>query len=188
MTLPEGFSINPNAADGKLACADTEAAFGTRSVSQCPEHAKVGTLTLDSAPCRGRSTARSTSASRSRATRYRLFLAASGFATHVKLAGTVRPDPRTGQVVVAFPDLPQSPLSEFDMHFFGAERGLLATPTRCGEYAVEERVRAVGRRPAEPVRDLFLQHHHRPQRDALPGHDAPLQPDGEGRDDRQHRG
>jgi hypothetical protein len=37
---------------------------------------------------------------------------------------------------VKFLDLPQSPLTEFTMHFFGSERGLLATPSQCGTYAV----------------------------------------------------
>jgi hypothetical protein len=39
-------------------------------------------------------------------------------------------------VIVTFNNLPQSPLTEFNMHFFGAERGLLATPTQCGTYPV----------------------------------------------------
>jgi len=68
--------------------------------------------------------------------RYRIFITADGFATHVKLAGSVHPDPKTGQLSVTFEDLPQSPLTQFDMHFFGSERGLLATPTKCGTYAV----------------------------------------------------
>ena len=37
MTLPEGFTINPNAADGKTACSDEEALIGTRLEAQCPE-------------------------------------------------------------------------------------------------------------------------------------------------------
>jgi hypothetical protein len=32
--------------------------------------------------------------------------------------------------------LPQFPFERFNMHFFGSERGLLATPTKCGEYPV----------------------------------------------------
>src|SRR6185312_14345757 len=68
---------------------------------------------------------------------YRIFLTADGFATHVKIAGTVQPDPVTGQIVTAFPDLPQTTFQEFDMHFFGSERGLLATPTQCGTYPVQ---------------------------------------------------
>ena len=68
--------------------------------------------------------------------RFRIILAADGFGTHVKLAGTITPDPATGQLVVSFQNLPQSPLTEFRMHFFGSERGTLATPTQCGTYAV----------------------------------------------------
>jgi hypothetical protein len=136
VTLPPGFSINSSAADGKTSCSDTQARFGTTEEAQCPEFAKVGTLSLDSwalpepipgglylgQPLPGN--------------RYRLFITADGFGTHVKLAGTVHPDPNTGQLTVTFVNLPQSPLTEFDMHFFGSERGLLATPTRCGTYAV----------------------------------------------------
>src|SRR5262249_39181469 len=58
------------------------------------------------------------------------------FGVHVKLLGTVTPDPQTGQITVSFENLPQTPFSEFNLHFFGSERGLLATPTQCGTYAV----------------------------------------------------
>jgi hypothetical protein len=137
VTLPEGFSINPNAADGKQACSDVAGAFGTRGPAVCHEHAKVGTVTLDSSALPGPIDGAIYLGEPKPGDKYRLFLTASGFATNVKLAGSVRTDPQTGQIVVEFLDLPQSPLSEFDMHFFGAERGLLATPERCGTYAVE---------------------------------------------------
>ena len=45
-------------------------------------------------PCR----VSSTSANRYPGNRYRIFLVADGFATHIKLAGTVTPDPSTGQL------------------------------------------------------------------------------------------
>ena len=54
----------------------------------------------------------------------------------MKIAGSVRPDSQTGQINVEFEDLPQAPFQEFDLHFFGSERGLLATPTQCGTYPV----------------------------------------------------
>ncbi len=137
VTLPPGFSINPNAADGKTSCSDAEASFGTTAESHCPEFAKVGTDVIDSpalpAPIPGGIYLGDPLPGH----RYRIFLTADGYATHIKLAGTVSPDPQTGQLVAAFDDLPQSPLTEFNMHFFGAERGLLATPTQCGTYAVQ---------------------------------------------------
>jgi hypothetical protein len=69
--------------------------------------------------------------------RFRIFLTADGFATHVKLKGTAELDRETGQIATKFVDLPQSPFQEFDMHFFGSERGIFSTPTRCGSFPVE---------------------------------------------------
>ena len=42
--------------------------------------------------------------------RYRIFLAANGFAIHVKLAGTVDPDPETGQLDRLLPEPAPEPL------------------------------------------------------------------------------
>jgi hypothetical protein len=134
--LPEGFSINPNAADGKMACSDAEANFGTNEEAHCPEYSKVGSLEIDSSALPGPLPGFVYLGKPLPGNRYRIFLVANGFATHVKLAGTVRADPVTGQLTITFTDLPQSPLTAFNMHFFGSERGLLATPTECGEYPV----------------------------------------------------
>jgi hypothetical protein len=40
-------------------------------------------------------------------------------------------------MVVSFENLPQTPLEGFNFHFFGSDRGLLATPTHCGSYEVK---------------------------------------------------
>lgn len=136
VTLPVGFSINPNAADGKTSCTDAAANFGTTEEAHCPEFAKIGTDVIDSpalpAPIEGGIYLGEPKPG----DRYRIVLTADGFATHVKLAGSAKLDPQTGQVVTTFDDIPQAPLSEFKLHFFGAERGLLVTPTQCGIYAV----------------------------------------------------
>ena len=69
---------------------------------------------------------------------YRLYLIADGFGVHVKLpAASVEADPITGQLTTRLEDLPQFPFNEFNLHLFGSERGLLATPDRCGTYPVE---------------------------------------------------
>ena len=69
VTLPDGFTINPNAADGKTACSDEEALIGTRLEAQCPEDSKVGTLERRTARrCRDRYRATSTSERRCPAT------------------------------------------------------------------------------------------------------------------------
>jgi hypothetical protein len=135
--LPDGFSINPNAADGKTACTDTEAGFGTENAAACPETSKVGTDVLDSSALPGPIAGAIYLGQPQPGNRYRIFLTADGFATHVKLRGSVNTDPGTGQLTVSFDDLPQSPFTEFSMHFFGSERGLLATPAQCGTYPVK---------------------------------------------------
>ena len=136
VTLPEGLSINPNAADGKTTCSDQQALIGTELEARCPELAKVGTLTLRSPALPGALPGAIYLGDPQPGNRYRLVITANGFATHVKLAGSVHADPATGRLVVAFENLPQTTFSEFDMHFFGSERGLLATPTRCGKFEV----------------------------------------------------
>ena len=137
ITLPEGFSINPNAADGKTSCSDAEARIGTREEASCPEHAKVGNLSLTSSALPGPIPGNIYLGEPRPGDRYRLILTADGYATHVKLTGSIKADPRTGQLVTSFVDLPQTPFSEFQMHFFGSERGLLATPDQCGTYPVK---------------------------------------------------
>jgi hypothetical protein len=136
VTLPEGFSLNPNAADGKTDCIDANTSIGTRNAATCPEFSKVGTLSINSSALPGPLPGAIYLGEPKPGDPYRLILAASGYGTNIKLAGSAKADPQTGQLVVAFEDLPQSPLTEFNMHFFGSERGLLATPPQCGEYPV----------------------------------------------------
>jgi hypothetical protein len=138
LALPPGFSINPNAADGKTSCSDVAANIGTGSnaAANCPEFSKIGTDTVNSSALPQPIPGSIYLGDPQPGNRYRIFLTADGFNTHIKLAGSVHPDPVTGQVITTFENLPQSPLTEFSMHFFGAERGLLATPTQCGTYPV----------------------------------------------------
>jgi hypothetical protein len=110
--------------------------FGTTEAAECPEFSKIGTDVIDSSALPAPISGGIYLGDPLPGDRYRIFLAASGFGTNVKLAGTVKPDPQTGQLVTEFTNLPQSPLTEFNLHFFGAERGVLATPTQCGTYAV----------------------------------------------------
>jgi hypothetical protein len=135
-TLPEGFSINPNAADGKRSCSDAETAIGTRHGATCPEFSKIGTAVLDSSALPEPILGAIYLGDPKPGNRYRMILTANGFGTHIKLAGSIQPDPQTGQVTVDFEELPQTPLTEFSMHLFGSERGLLATPTQCGSFPV----------------------------------------------------
>ena len=137
VTLPEGFSLATNAANGKVACADSELSFDTEDAAHCPEFAKIGTSTIDSSALPGPISGSIYLGQPLPGQTYRAFVTADGFATHVKLKGSVGLDPRTGQVVATFAELPQSPIQEVDLHFFGSERGIFATPRKCGSYPVK---------------------------------------------------
>lgn len=136
VTMPEGFSINPNAADGKVACTDAQARLGTREQEQCPEFSKVGTVVLDSSALPAPIPGYIYLGEPKPGDTYRLLLTAFGYGTAIKVPGSVKPDPATGQLTVFFDQLPEAPFQAFEMHFFGAERGLLATPPKCGTFAV----------------------------------------------------
>ena len=100
--------------------------------------------------------------------RYRLILAANGFNVHVKLAGSAHTDPQTGRLVVSFQNLPQTPFSDFNLHFFGSERGLLATPEQCGTYAVTSTFTPMGLGAVRTDLDPVLHPRQRPRRRSLP--------------------
>jgi hypothetical protein len=134
--MPEGFSINPNAADGKDVCSDAEARLGTREPAQCPEFSKVGTVVLDSSALPAPIPGYIYLGEPKPGDPYRLLLTAFGYGTAIKIPGSVQPDPQTGRLTVAFDNLPEAPFQLFEMHFFGAERGLLATPPMCGTFGV----------------------------------------------------
>jgi hypothetical protein len=137
--LPVGFSINTGAADGKVACSDEQAMIGTELAAECPEHSKIGTTELRSSALPGPILGYIYLGTPLPGDRWRIIVTASGFATNVKLLGSARVNPSTGQVVTVFEDLPQTPFQEFNLHFFGSERGLFATPTQCGTYPVNAR-------------------------------------------------
>jgi hypothetical protein len=176
MTLPPGFSINPNAANGKTSCSDVQAGFGTIEPAQCPEFAKVGTDELESSALPGPIPGAIYLGEPKPGDRYRMILTAGGFGTFVKIAGSVHADPQTGQLVVSFQDLPQAPFQEFDLHFFGSERGLLATPTQCGAYSVHTTFTPWDAEISEQSSTQFFVLDSGPGGSPCPGPLRPLQP------------
>ena len=174
--LPPGFSINPGAADGKSACTDAEARLGTPEEADCPETSTVGTVSLDSsalpAPIPGFVYLLQPKAG----DRYRILLSANGFATHIKLVGSVVPDPGTGQLTTSFSNLPQSPFTDFNIHLFGSERGLLATPTQCGKYSVQSTFTPWDAALPEQSSTQFFTLNSGPSGASCPGQSRPFTP------------
>jgi hypothetical protein len=176
MTLPKDFSLAPNGANGKVGCADDELSFDTEAESHCPEFSKVGTSTIDSSALPGPIGGNIYIGQPLPGQTYRIFVTGDGFATHVKLKGAVNLDPQTGQIVTTFSELPQSPIQEVDLHFFGSERGIFATPARCGSYPVVTRFTPWDAALEEQVSTSPIQIATGPGGSACPGSTRPFRP------------
>jgi hypothetical protein len=137
VTLPEGLTINPDAADGQTECSDAQARFDSEAPGECPDQAKIGTITLGTPALDGPLIGSIYIGEPKPGDQYRLFMILSGFGINAKLIGSVVPDPETGRLTAKFENLPQVPFDNFDIHLFASDRGLMATPTRCSIYAVQ---------------------------------------------------
>jgi hypothetical protein len=124
-------------ADGQAACPDASANFGTEGPAECPDGAKIGTFAIGSPTLNGPLTGSVYIGEPQPGDQYRLFLIASGFGMNVKLIGSIRPDPLTGQLHAYFENLPQAPFESFQLHLFAGERALMATPTACTAYGIQ---------------------------------------------------
>ena len=176
MTLPEGLTINPDAADGQTACTDAEANFGTDGAGQLPGQ-------LEDRDRRSRHAGARRAADRlalhrrtaARATSTGCSWSSTASASTRKLVADVHPDPQTGQLTVSVDDLPQVPFEEFDLHLFASDRGLMATPTQCTLYtpkSISSPGTTARRRRLDPVRQRSPGPNGRP----CPGQVRPFHP------------
>jgi hypothetical protein len=136
LVLPEGLSVNPDAADGQTSCPDALANFGSEGPANCPDSSKIGIFDIRTVALDGPLTGSIYIGEPQPGNQYRLFMVASGFGINAKLVAEVDPDPQTGRLTISVDDLPQVPFEEFNLHLFASQRGLVATPTHCTIYQV----------------------------------------------------
>lgn len=135
--LPEGLTINPDAADGQDSCSDVLAGFGSLEPGRCPDNSKIGTVEVLTPALEGPLLGSLYIGQPLPGNQYRAFMIFDGFGLHAKLFGSFLPDPSTGQLTFALEDLPQVPFEEVNLHLFASDRGLLATPVHCGFYTAD---------------------------------------------------
>ncbi|MDX6635457.1 MAG: hypothetical protein QOF06_1660 [Solirubrobacterales bacterium] len=144
LALPEGVSVNPASADGLEACSDGQLRLGLEGPSDCPDAAKLGSIELNTPlldhPIGGSVFLR-TQASKDPASgeMYRLAieLRSDDDGVDVKLPGSLKADPGTGQLTTTFSGLPQLPFESMQLHLKAGPRAPLTTPQACGTYAAE---------------------------------------------------
>jgi uncharacterized repeat protein (TIGR01451 family) len=139
VALPAGVALNPAGADGLLSCSLEEIALQSHSFPTCPEASKVGTVEIETPLLPNRLEGAAYLASQSQnpfGSLIALYLVARDPVSGVlvKLAGEVKPDPVTGQLVSTFLNTPQLPFEDLRLHFFGGSRAPLGTPALCGAY------------------------------------------------------
>jgi hypothetical protein len=163
VTLPEGVTLNPAAADGLQACSEGQVGLqpgrgpqeellftATLPEAFCPDASKVGTVKIVSPllppgqPLEGSIYLATPAPNEEQGNNpfnstVAMYIVArdpiSG--TLVKLPGRVTLDQQTGRISSTFEDTPQLAFEDAEIHFFGGERAPLATPAHCGTYTTE---------------------------------------------------
>jgi hypothetical protein len=148
VTLPAGVAVNPSAADGLEACSEEQFGLHTAAEVACPNASKLGqvevTTPLLTHPLTGgvflaQQGNLSGNGSNPFGSLLALYLQLKDpySGVLVKLAGEVKPDPITGQLVTTFLNNPQVPFDSLKLSFFGGPRAALVNPPLCGNYTTE---------------------------------------------------
>ncbi len=158
VTLPEGMSLSPSAADGLAACSSAQIGMGSNDKPSCPDASKIGTVEVDTPllddPLEGSVFVAAQNDNPSHSV-LGIYVVAEGPGVVIKLGGHVQSDPVTGQLTTTFTDNPQLPFSDFKLDFFGGPRAALATPESCGSFTTTSALSPWSGNPAKTPSDSF---------------------------------
>jgi hypothetical protein len=144
VTLPEGLTLNPSAAQGLEACAQSQLrkgqlqANGEAVPSECPAGSRIGSVNIETDLPPGSLAGnvylgKPNGASKITGPPYLIFIDAnSTYNVSVRLEGQAVPNPTTGRLEVSFLGNPQLPFSDLTLTLNGGEHAPLANPISCG--------------------------------------------------------
>jgi hypothetical protein len=142
--LPEGMTVNPSAAEGLGVCTEADLAretYDSGPNAGCPETSKLGSVTATT-PVIDRDAVGSLYLAKPYENPFDALLGLylvvkiPDRGVLVKIPGKVEPDPRTGQLITTFDDIPQLPVGTVSLSFREGARAPLLTPPACGSYQV----------------------------------------------------
>ena len=152
VTLPEGTSINPSAADGLAGCTESQFGVANSADPSCPAASKIGNVEIASPlqpdPLQG-AIYQATPNQNPFGSLLAIYVVAQGGGVTVKLTGEIATDPQTGQITATIDNAPQLPFSHFGLNFFGGARAALATPVTCGTKTATARLSSWSRPNAQ---------------------------------------
>jgi len=154
VTLPEGLSVSPSAANGLQACSDEQIALESDEPAACPLASQIGTVKVttplleealegqvflgepECSPC--------SEADASDGNLFRLYIQVHSEKLGVtfKLPGVVRANPTTGRLTSEFAELPQLPYSDVELKLKDGPRAPLANPQSCGTFTTSSTLAA----------------------------------------------
>jgi hypothetical protein len=132
VTLPEGVSVSPSAADGLQGCSDTQIGFDNANDPSCPDASKVGSVEIKTALLPAPIHGTVYQGTQTPEHLLRIFIVAKGFGVLVKVPGSVDLNPTTGQITTTVDNTPQVPFDDFILTFDGGARAPLSNPRTCG--------------------------------------------------------
>lgn len=139
VTLPEGMTLNPAAANGLTACTNAQFGKGLEKAVECPETSKIGTVDIETPTLpKGAMTGNvyvGTPESNSPASggEYRIFIAAESkrYGVDIRLEGRIKANETTGQLTTLVAENPPIPFSDFELKLENGTRTPLANPITC---------------------------------------------------------
>ncbi len=148
VTLPEGMTANPSAAEGLEACGEDDLDRETLTAAPgegCPNASKLGSAEVETPlldePVRG-----SVFLAEPYENPFRSLLAVYVVLKNPKLGIAVEqpvkvePDPRTGRLVGIAEPIPQLPFARFRLRLREGPRAPLVSPPGCGEHGVDAKL------------------------------------------------
>jgi hypothetical protein len=154
VTLPEGMTLNPSAAQGLETCSQQQ----YEEEGNCPNASEVGTLGVNAPGIKDGSLVGHVYAAKPKPEEeekpehgeYRLFLVgqSSEYGVGLRLEGLVRANPQTGQLTTTIVGAPQIPFETLTLHFRSGPRAPLANPLACGAVAPSAAITPYGGEPA----------------------------------------